>query len=109
MWNAPAGARPGLLIEAVGALIADEALLFARELPHLRDLIHSKIPSINRDTARELALSVLYLQVLAAWTKSVTGTLSPGERHPQLGGDAGRCPRNGVDGVLAPPGTTAAR
>jgi hypothetical protein len=115
----PAGARPGLSVEAVDALTADEALLLACELPHLRDLIYGEVPGIDRDTARKLALGVLsvaqghpklleladgqaarpdqltalieagsqtwqdpgdYLRVLAAWTKSVTDTLSPGER-----------------------------
>jgi CHAT domain len=133
---------PRLRVEAVDALTADEALLLARELPHLRKLIYGELPGMDRDTSRRLALGVLniaqghpklleladgqaalpeqlsalveagdqawqergglpdrfftageagadgrmaaagedYLHVLDAWTRAVTGTLSPGER-----------------------------
>jgi hypothetical protein len=127
---------PGLRVEAVDALSADEALLLARELPHLKDLIYGEISGIEKGFARRLALGVLnvaqghpklleladgqaahpeqlaklveagkqawrdqgglpdgffttgetsadpggYLHVLATWTKSITDTLSPGER-----------------------------
>ena len=46
-------------VESVDALSADEALLLARELPHLRGLINGDLPGIDRDTARTLALGVL--------------------------------------------------
>jgi CHAT domain/NB-ARC domain len=49
----------GLRVTAVDALSADEALLLARELPHLRDLICGELPGVDRDTARRLALGVL--------------------------------------------------
>jgi hypothetical protein len=131
----PAGLT-GLRVEAVDALSPDEALLLARELPHLRALIYHELPGIDRDTSRRLALGVLsiaqghpkllelangqaahpdqlaamieagdqawreqgglpdgffasteapaatgdYWHVLAAWTRSVTDTLAPGER-----------------------------
>ncbi len=41
------------------ALSADEALLLARELPHLRALIYDGLPGLDRDTSRRLALGVL--------------------------------------------------
>jgi tetratricopeptide (TPR) repeat protein len=131
----PAGLS-GLGAAAVDALSADESLLLIRELPHLRDLSHGKIPGIDPQVARRLAHRALdvaqghpklielaegqaanperlaklvkagrrewrklgglpegffatgktttsgedYLDVLAAWTKAVTGTLTPGER-----------------------------
>ena len=49
----------GPFMESVDALSADEALLLARELPHLRDLINGDLPGIDRDTAQTLALGVL--------------------------------------------------
>jgi tetratricopeptide (TPR) repeat protein len=49
----------GLRVESVDALTADEALLLARELPHLNALIHDEIPGLDRDTSRTLALGVL--------------------------------------------------
>jgi tetratricopeptide (TPR) repeat protein len=136
----PAG-RTGLRVEAVDALSPDEALLLARELPHLKALIYDEMPGIDREVSRRLALGVLnvaqghpkllelangqaarpeqlgtlvaagdqawreqgglpdgffatgstspesptadaadYWHVLAAWTRSVTDTLTPGER-----------------------------
>jgi tetratricopeptide (TPR) repeat protein len=131
----PAGTLP-VRVEAVDALTADEALLLARELPHLNNLIYGNLPGIDRSTSRNLALGVLnvaqghpkllelangqaahpeqlaalvqaggqawqeqgelpdgfsatgeasaapgdYLRVLAAWTTTVTDTLSLGER-----------------------------
>ena len=45
----------GLRVEAVDALSADEALLLARELPHLQALVHGKIPGIQPHVARRLA------------------------------------------------------
>jgi tetratricopeptide (TPR) repeat protein len=50
---------PGLRVEAVDALSADEALLLARELPHLRALVYGELPGIDRETSRQLALGVL--------------------------------------------------
>jgi tetratricopeptide (TPR) repeat protein len=54
----PAGALP-VRVEAVDALTADEALLLARELPHLNNLIYGNLPGIDRGTSRNLALGVL--------------------------------------------------
>jgi hypothetical protein len=48
-----------LCVESVDALSADEALLLARELPHLRTLIFGELPGIGRDVSRQLALGVL--------------------------------------------------
>jgi len=126
----------GLRVEAVDALSADEALLLARELPHLQALSRGRIPGVERHVARRLARRALevaqghpklleladgqvahpdqlatlvkagdqewrkhgglptgfftagettatandFWHVLVAWTKSVAGTLSPGER-----------------------------
>ena len=53
------GRAVGLLVQAVNALSLDEALLLARELPHLRDLIQGHPYGLDRDTARRLALGVL--------------------------------------------------
>jgi hypothetical protein len=44
---------------AVNALPADEALLLARELPHLNRLIRGDLPGVDRDVSRRLALGVL--------------------------------------------------
>jgi tetratricopeptide (TPR) repeat protein len=52
----PAG---GLRVESVDALSLDEALLLARELPHLRELIRGTLPGVDRGTSRRLALGVL--------------------------------------------------
>jgi hypothetical protein len=49
----------GLQVESVDALSLDEALLLARELPHLRELIQGTLPGVDRDTSRRLALGVL--------------------------------------------------
>jgi hypothetical protein len=49
----------GLQVESVDALSLDEALLLARELPHLRDLIQGTLPGVDRGTSRRLALGVL--------------------------------------------------
>jgi hypothetical protein len=49
----------GLQVESVDALSLDEALLLARELPHLRDLIRGTLPGVDRDLSRRLALGVL--------------------------------------------------
>jgi tetratricopeptide (TPR) repeat protein len=49
----------GLQVESVDALSLDEALLLARELPHLRDLIAGTLPGVDRETSRRLALGVL--------------------------------------------------
>ena len=46
-------------VEAVDALSLDEALLLARELPHLHDLIKGELPNTERDLSRQLALGVL--------------------------------------------------
>ena len=49
----------GLFAESVDALSADEALLLAWELPHLRELIYGDLPGIDHDTAQAMALGVL--------------------------------------------------
>lgn len=54
----PADTRD-LQAEAVDALAADEALLLARELPHLNALINNEVHGLDRDTSRNLALGVL--------------------------------------------------
>jgi hypothetical protein len=48
-----------LMEQVVDPLSPDEALLLARELPHLRDLIHGEPPGIAREVARILASGVL--------------------------------------------------
>jgi hypothetical protein len=72
-----------LRVETVDALSADEALLLARELPHLRTLIHGEVPGMDAEVARKLAL----------------GVLSVAQGHPKLLGLA--------DGQAAQPDTLA--
>jgi tetratricopeptide (TPR) repeat protein len=48
----------GVIVEPVDALSADEALLLARELPHLRALMNGELPGFDRVTAANLALGV---------------------------------------------------
>jgi len=48
----------GFIVEPVDALSADEALLLARELPHLRALMNGELPGIDHDTARNLTVGV---------------------------------------------------
>ncbi|HEX3963297.1 MAG TPA: CHAT domain-containing protein [Trebonia sp.] len=55
----PASGTGGLGVAAVDALSADEALLLARELPHLNTLISGGLPGAGRDVSRRLALGVL--------------------------------------------------
>ncbi|MBO0806053.1 MAG: hypothetical protein J2P25_23650 [Nocardiopsaceae bacterium] len=64
---------PGRLrVEAVDALTADEALLLAGELPHLRGLIYGEVPGLDHDAARKLAVGVLTTpnSLPAAWPSS---------------------------------------
>jgi hypothetical protein len=49
----------GLGVLAVDALSLDEALLLARELPHLRALIQGELAGVEPEVARRLALGVL--------------------------------------------------
>jgi len=49
----------GLGVLAVDALSLDEALLLARELPHLRALIQGELAGVEPEVARKLALGVL--------------------------------------------------
>ena len=49
----------GLRVLAVDALSADEALLLARELPHLNRLVRGQLPGVERFVSRRLALRVL--------------------------------------------------
>jgi hypothetical protein len=55
----PASGLGGLRVAAVDALSPDEALLLARELPHLNTLIRGELPGVDRVTSRRLALGVL--------------------------------------------------
>ena len=47
------------MVQVVDPLLPDEALLLARELPHLQGLVDGKLPGITHDVARVLALGVL--------------------------------------------------
>jgi hypothetical protein len=49
----------GMPALSVDALSADETLLLARELPHLKALIYDEVPGLDADVARRLALGVL--------------------------------------------------
>jgi hypothetical protein len=53
------GVQSPLVRLPVDALSADEALLLARELPHLRTLIEHGLPGLDRQASRQLALGVL--------------------------------------------------
>jgi tetratricopeptide (TPR) repeat protein len=53
------GAAPQMETLSVDALSDDEALLLARELPHLKALIDGKLPGIDHITSRRLVRSVL--------------------------------------------------
>jgi hypothetical protein len=55
----PASGTGGLRVAAVDALSPEEALLLARELPHLNTLIRGELPGVDRETSRRLALGVL--------------------------------------------------
>jgi hypothetical protein len=55
----PATVPGGLRVLAVDALSLDEALLLARELPHLNTLIRGELPGVDQDVSRRLALGVL--------------------------------------------------
>jgi tetratricopeptide (TPR) repeat protein len=55
----PTTGLPGIRVEAVDALSADEALLLARELPHLYRLILGDLPGVDREFSRRQALGVL--------------------------------------------------
>jgi hypothetical protein len=55
----PAGLDGRVRVVAVDALSLDEALLLARELPHLRGLIAGDLPGVEPGMARSLALRVL--------------------------------------------------
>jgi hypothetical protein len=55
----PAGLDEGVRVLAVDALPLDEALLLARELPHLRALIDGQLPGLDAAAGRGLALGVL--------------------------------------------------
>jgi tetratricopeptide (TPR) repeat protein len=58
-WQGAKASLAGLRTEAVDALSLDEALLLARELPHLRKLIYDDLPGMDRELSRRLALGVL--------------------------------------------------
>jgi hypothetical protein len=55
----PAGLDGRVRVLGVDALSADEALLLARELPHLSALIDGQVTGLDADTARSLAAGVL--------------------------------------------------
>jgi tetratricopeptide (TPR) repeat protein len=55
----PSAAMGGLQAEAVDALSADEALLLARELPHLSALTLGKVPGIGPTVSRQLARNAI--------------------------------------------------
>ncbi len=55
----PAGLDGRVRVVPVDALSLDEALLLARELPHLRSLIVGDLPGVEPGMARSLALHVL--------------------------------------------------
>ncbi|QXJ25760.1 CHAT domain-containing protein [Actinomadura graeca] len=55
----PDGLNPRVMVEAVDALTLDEALLLARELPHLQALITGTADGLTATDARDLALQVL--------------------------------------------------
>jgi hypothetical protein len=57
--GASVGSAGGLVVESVDALSLDEALLLARELPHLGRLIRGELAGVDRDVSRRLALGVL--------------------------------------------------
>jgi hypothetical protein len=55
----PTGLAAGVRVVAVDALSLDEALLLARELPHLGPLIRGELAGVERNVERRLALGVL--------------------------------------------------
>jgi hypothetical protein len=55
----PASGPDALRVLTVDALSLDEALLLARELPHLNTLIRGELPGVDQDVSRRLALGVL--------------------------------------------------
>ena len=55
----PAGLDGRVQVQTVDALSLDEALLLARELPHLRALIEGRLPGLDAAEARRLAVGVL--------------------------------------------------
>ena len=55
----PSAEAVRLQAEAVDALSVDEALLLARELPHLKALMYGELPEISPAESRQLARSVL--------------------------------------------------
>jgi tetratricopeptide (TPR) repeat protein len=107
----PADTR-GLRVEAVDALTADEALLLARELPHLRALINNEVPGLDRDTSRNLALGVLNV---AQGNPKLLELANGQAEHPeqltaliQAGGDAWRDGGGLPEGFFGTGETTAA-
>ena len=52
---------PGLRVEAVGMLSANESLLLARELPNLNALARGETPDMEPYTARRLARRIFYI------------------------------------------------
>jgi hypothetical protein len=90
-----------LRVETVDALSADESLLLAGELPHLRALIHGEIPGVERHVAWRLARHALNIaqghpKLLeladgqAAHPERLAGFLKPATRH---GGSWAPCPK----------------
>ena len=102
----------GLQVEAVDALSADESLLLAWELPHLRALINGELPGIERHLARRLARRAL--SVALGHPKLLE--LANGQAaHPEelaklveLGGQVWQHQGGLPDGFFSSGGTTAA-
>jgi tetratricopeptide (TPR) repeat protein len=101
----------GPFMESVDALSADEALLLARELPHLRGLINGGLPGIDRDTAQTLALGVLNIaQGHPKLLELANGQAAHPERLADLvaAGDQAWRDQGGLPGGFFTAGETAA-
>jgi len=101
----------GLRAEVVDALSADEALLLARELPHIRALIDGEVPGVRSHLARRLARRALDVaQGHPKLLELAEGQASNPERLAQLvaaGGQAWRARGGLPDGFFTTGETTA--
>ena len=101
----------GLRAEVVDALSADEALLLARELPHIRALIDGEMPGVRSHLARRLARRALDVaQGHPKLLELAEGQASNPERLAQLveaGGQAWRARGGLPDGFFTTGETTA--
>uniref|UniRef100_UPI000A382B1D CHAT domain-containing protein n=1 Tax=Streptomyces reticuliscabiei TaxID=146821 RepID=UPI000A382B1D len=95
----PAGLRTRVRTEPVDLLTPDEALLLARELPHLARLIAGQLPGTTPAAARRLATGLLELaqghpgllelaETQAADPERLTRLLASGIRASAAGADA---------------------